>query len=129
MGYIYISKKDSVKEWGKTLFTKTVEEKAINYLVMEVKIYNDFLTGDIYGFIIEDQGGEELDSCWGFYPEHNENKQYEPSYTYCLKEARDIVDYHIKQNEQKQWESLLTQSVEQDMMIIAWNKYFIRIMP
>ena len=113
VGYIYISKKQAVKEWGNKLFTKKLKEKTVNYLVNEVKIYDDFLTGNIYGFIIEDQEGEQLDSCWGFYPNHD-NK---PSYTYCLEEARSMVDYQVKQTEQKQWESLLSQSVEQDMIL------------
>ena len=113
IGYIYISKKQAVKEWGNKLFTKKLEEKTVNYLVNEVKIYDDYLTGNIYGFIIEDQNGEELDSCWGFYPNHD-NK---PSYTYCLEEARSIVDHQVKRAEQKQWESLLSQSIEQDMIL------------
>jgi hypothetical protein len=114
VGYIYISKKQAVKEWGNKLFTKKVEEKTVNYLVNEVKTYDDYLTGNVYGFIIEDQNGEMLDSCWGCYPNHGDNK---PSHTYCLEETRSIVDYLIKKAEQKQWESLLNQSVEQDLII------------
>ena len=102
VGFIYISKKDAVKEWGNKLFTKTVEEKAINYLVGEVKTYDDYLRGNIYGYIIEDEDGDNIDSCWGFYPEHN-NK---PDYDYCLIEARGVVDYEIKQEDNKKWQAM-----------------------
>jgi hypothetical protein len=32
----------------------------------EVAVYDDYLTGNVYGFIVEEDG-EEIDSCWGFY--------------------------------------------------------------
>jgi hypothetical protein len=32
----------------------------------EVASYNDFLTGDCYGYVVEGRDGEELHSCWGF---------------------------------------------------------------
>ena len=49
VGFIYISKKNAVKEWGKKIFTKAVEKKAIACLASEVKTYDDFLTGNVYG--------------------------------------------------------------------------------
>ena len=42
-------------------------------LIAEVATYDQYLTGDVYGFIVEerddddDEGWEELDSCWGFF--------------------------------------------------------------
>lgn len=54
-------------------------DKAEKVLEIEVAIYDDYLTGNVYGFIVEetnefDEDGEpvwdgcnELDSCWGFY--------------------------------------------------------------
>jgi hypothetical protein len=32
----------------------------------EVKEYDDFLTGQVFGYIIRGIDGEEIDSCWGF---------------------------------------------------------------
>ena len=32
-----------------------------------IKSWNDYLSGNVYGFIIEDEKGEQLGSCWGFY--------------------------------------------------------------
>lgn len=36
-------------------------------LESEVSVYDDYLTGNVYGFIVEDEDGEHVDSCWGFY--------------------------------------------------------------
>jgi len=41
-------------------------EKAIRD---EVKEYDDYLTGQVFGYIVEDEEGDELESCWGFYGE------------------------------------------------------------
>lgn len=33
----------------------------------EIETYNQYLTGDVYGYTIEDVNGDEVDSCWGLY--------------------------------------------------------------
>jgi hypothetical protein len=92
IGWIYISKKDAVKEWGKRLFTKDVEQRATNYLVGEVETYNDFLTGNVYGYVVE-RDGEDVDSCWGYYPDHDPQHAKDPDYREALNEARSIADF------------------------------------
>jgi hypothetical protein len=37
----------------------------------EVTTYDDYLNGNVYGFVIRNPRGEETDSCWGFYPDHD----------------------------------------------------------
>lgn len=32
----------------------------------EVETYDHYLTGECYGYVIEDENGEYLDSCWGY---------------------------------------------------------------
>jgi hypothetical protein len=39
-------------------------EKSLN---AELEIYNDYLNGRTYGYILNDSEGHEVDSCWGFY--------------------------------------------------------------
>lgn len=46
---------------------KSVWAKARECLEAEVKIYNQYLEGDVYGFIIKTEDGDQVDSCWGFY--------------------------------------------------------------
>jgi hypothetical protein len=63
----------------------------------EVQTFDDFLTGNVYGYVIRDvETDEVLDACWGFYPDHDESK-YEPDYTYCLTEARSSAEYYVRQ--------------------------------
>lgn len=54
-------------------------DKALKALEAEVAVYDQYLTGDVWGFIAEErevdedsylddnEGWEETDSCWGFY--------------------------------------------------------------
>jgi len=99
VGWIYISKKDAVKEWGKKIFTKNVEKRATEYLRGEVKTYDDYLRGNVYGYQVCDED-EVIDSVWGFYPEGEEY----PSYGYCLKEAKESADWYAKEKENKVYE-------------------------
>lgn len=32
-----------------------------------VETWNQYLSGDVYGVVIEDEAGNDLESCWGFY--------------------------------------------------------------
>ena len=42
-------------------------EQATKNLEGEIEEYAAWATGDCYGYVIEDENGDELDSCWGFY--------------------------------------------------------------
>ena len=98
IGFIYISKEDVRKEYGGKIVTKKLKEKAKAILEGEVKTYDQYLVGDVYGYKISkittcDQGHEhkeEIDSCWGFYGED-----------YCMEEAEGIVQYYIKKETEK----------------------------
>lgn len=51
-----------------------------------IETWNAYLSGDVYGYVIENGEGENLGSCWGFYPELGR-----PNEVYCLDEARAAV--------------------------------------
>lgn len=36
-------------------------------MVAEVETYDQYLTGDVYGYVIESEDGTVDDSCWGFF--------------------------------------------------------------
>jgi hypothetical protein len=107
VGWIYISKLDAVKEWGNKLFTKMVKEKAVKHLRSEVETYDDYLTGNVYGYKVSeydaenDEIGDEIESCWGYYPSHGDTAENSD----ILNEARGIVDYCVKEEEEKKWEN------------------------
>jgi len=88
VGYIYMPMKEARKNWKGT--TEEVIEKATACLQSEVREYDYYLTGQVYGYMIE--GGCE-DSCWGFIGEHD----------YMIKEARSSIDcYLVRQKAERE---------------------------
>lgn len=82
VGYIYVTADQLRKEYSAKRITQRIIEQATKVLEGEVKTYDEYLRGDVYGYVIEDADGNHVDSCWGFY-----------GYDYCLEEARSIAAY------------------------------------
>lgn len=72
VGFIYVSIADAKKEWGWKRLTKARRKKLEEHLILEVKAYDQFLTGDVYGYQVVDEEDEVLDSCWGFFGSDHE---------------------------------------------------------
>ena len=86
VGWIYITK-DKIEKEGWT------PEQADKYLDGEVEVYDNYLTGEVYGFRIEDADGEEIDSCWGYYGDDGKEDM--------IKECKSSIDYYIQKKEEK----------------------------
>lgn len=69
VGFIYLTRAKIKEEFGWTRLTAKRRQQLTRYLEGEVELYDQYLRGDTYGFRIEDDDGEEVDSCWGFYGE------------------------------------------------------------
>ncbi|TEB04760.1 hypothetical protein Psch_03522 [Pelotomaculum schinkii] len=67
VGWIYVTKEMVRREYGIKRITKKIREKVIQALKSEVNVYSEYLEGNVYGYVLEDAEGNELDSCWGFY--------------------------------------------------------------
>lgn len=78
VGWIYITLEKVRKEYGWKRITKERRQQIIKYLEGEVEEYDNYLTGEVYGYVIEappedpededdDDAWEEIDSCWGFH--------------------------------------------------------------
>lgn len=67
VGYIYVEKEAVRREWGWKRISPQRYEKILQILRSEVEIYDQYLRGDVYGYRIEDENGEEIDSCWGYF--------------------------------------------------------------
>lgn len=50
VGFVYIHKDDAVEAWGKEYLTKEVRRKAWTCIEEEIEMYNDYLTGNVFGF-------------------------------------------------------------------------------
>lgn len=90
VGFIYTTKEDIQRFLTVKQLTKPILKQAQSLLVGEVKTYSQFLSGEVYGYTIQDEYKEDLSSCWGFY-----------GYKACIKEAREQVDYYIEHTKPK----------------------------
>ena len=62
IGQIAISKKRAREIFG----TYKTGEKARKMLKAAIQEYDDYVSGECYGWIEKDEEGEDLDSCWGY---------------------------------------------------------------
>jgi hypothetical protein len=76
VGFVFVTKDTIRKELGKKVVNKKGLEWANRLLEGEVKVYDQYLRGDVYGFQLvqkvhcnacNEDKEEDLDSCWGFY--------------------------------------------------------------
>ena len=79
VGWIYATKEMIVKEYGKN--KRKLAEKVLRG---EVETYDQYLKGDVYGYIIKNPDGETVDSCWGFY-----------GYEYCIEEGKAMLKCEV----------------------------------
>jgi glycine cleavage system regulatory protein len=66
-GWIYVPWDKARQEWEGT--DEEIRAKALKCLKAEVEEYDQYLQGDVWGYVIKDVDGAEVDlgSCWGFY--------------------------------------------------------------
>lgn len=50
--------------WGMPL--ETSDDEIRRMMVNEMREFTDWANGDIYGFVIRDRAGTEIESCWGY---------------------------------------------------------------
>ena len=71
LGFVIITKEDIKENYGWKVLTKKRLDKAINFLDNiikgEIKVLDNYINGEVYGFAIENEEGEVEDSCCGFY--------------------------------------------------------------
>ena len=86
IGFIYVTAEKIHKEYNVKRITKPIREKVIKILNSEVNVYDDYLTGNVYGYIAETTDGDNIDSCWGFIGDTD----------YMISEAKSAIDWYIK---------------------------------
>jgi hypothetical protein len=86
VGFIYVDKATVRKKYSCKRITAEIKEQVAKILEQEVATYNQFLTWDIYGYVVEDEDGRHLDSCWGLY-----------GYDYAIEQAKEAADYKVEE--------------------------------
>ena len=82
-GFVYCRASDAEDEWAGDPHFRA---NALRVLQGEVKTFDQYLRGDVYGYVIEDKDGDVVDSCWGFY-----------GIEYAEEEARSALNYWATQ--------------------------------
>jgi hypothetical protein len=85
VGFIIVDRKGLLNCRGVKRITKKEKELLFEVLESEVEEYDWYLTGDAYGYCIEDEDEEEVESCWGHLGDSD----------YPMQEAKSIVDYIV----------------------------------
>lgn len=83
IGFVFITKAKAKETHMVKRLSKKVMAQVHKNLLASVEEYDQYLRGDVYGFIIKSkETDEELDSCWGFYGEK-----------YCIEEAESAAKH------------------------------------
>lgn len=96
IGFAYIEKETAERECMLRVHTDEYADwKAWADAMMhaEMKVYDDFVRGNVYGYQIEDEEGDYLDSCWGFIGDDAMEEQES--------EIHAIIDQQIKNEEEQ----------------------------
>ena len=75
IGFMYVTRDKLRKEYNVKRLSEKIIQKAEKVLYSEVETYDQYLTGDVYGFKVMEYStcdknhthGDVIDSCWGFY--------------------------------------------------------------
>jgi len=70
-------------------------------LESSIQLFGDWAFGNVYGYQIEDENGEEIDSCWGFYGD------YDAPFG-AVHEAEAAINWHIACDKKDRIEKIKT---------------------
>lgn len=100
VGFIYAEAKEIRNWFNCKRITKAIRKNATRELESEIKILDQYLTGQVYCFQVLNKNGDLIDSCYGFYGDYDD--------PFMLDEARSIIDHAIKIEERKAAEEIIT---------------------
>jgi hypothetical protein len=95
VGIVFIDEKSCKSMMGEVI---TDEEKLSSIIEAEVKTYDTYIRGEVYGYRVYKidtcnlghEHKEEVESCWGYYGEDE-----------CMQEAESIVEYLISKEQER----------------------------
>lgn len=87
-GFVIMTAKSIIDEYG--ALNDETKQKAVEYITSVVNMWNDYYSGNVYGYDILDSKGDILDACGMFYGDYDAPGG-------CLQAAREAAEYHTKQ--------------------------------
>jgi hypothetical protein len=89
VGWIYAPHNEIKRYFGVEELTPELIEQSRQILIQEVKTYDDYLMGNVWGYLIKNKKNEVIDNCFGFWGYEGLEE--------CQSQARQSVDAHAKQ--------------------------------
>ena len=65
VGWVFVTRAAMDKEYGATWDTEQLAQ-ARKCIDSEVNEYGRWANGEVYGYVVRDADGEDVDSCWGY---------------------------------------------------------------
>lgn len=96
VGFVFVPRKQVCEVMGWKIVTKKRREWLMKQVELEIKVYDQYLRGECYGYEVEDDNDESIDSCGGFLGSDHEKSG-------LLDMARGAVDHVLRQKEEAQW--------------------------
>ncbi|MGN1173629.1 MAG: hypothetical protein ACI4SO_07565 [Muribaculaceae bacterium] len=97
IGFAYLEKCTADKEYIPTEEYKTWQEWAYHIMEAEMKVYDDYVSGECYGWSILDECDDVIESCGGYY-----GSDYEEQFEEC----KGIIDSYIERREKEHVERI-----------------------
>lgn len=94
VGFVFMTRDRVFEMFGSARsqrLTSRLRTAAETLMRSEVEAYDRYLTGDVYGYVVEDEDGGQLDSCWGFFDKAHCVAEGRASAT-CLAKERAMRD-------------------------------------
>ncbi len=88
VGFIYIEPQKVKREYGVTRIGRNTRSKVEQLLRGEIETFNQYLSGDVYEYVIEGEGIDDGDSLWGLY-----------GFDYAEQEAQAALDYAVERRD------------------------------
>ena len=85
VGWIYVLHWQIKKEYGEV--NDDAIANAARCLIGEVETYSQYISGEVYGYIVQGLANDVLASCWGYYGA--------PEVSGLLDDARGAIDWYI----------------------------------
>ena len=109
LGFVFVDL-PTLKEWGydsKEAYEKGAGRTLEEDLISNVSLYDDYITGNVWGFELVDSDDDTVDSCWGFYGDSGKEEAISQAKQYAdsevlnkdienLKELNAIVHTRLK---------------------------------
>jgi hypothetical protein len=90
------------------------DDKIVENIVSEIDYYNDWSSGNVWGYAVEDRDGETLDSCWGFIGD------YDSEYG-AQSEGRNSAKHAVKAERKRRKQERIAAAKEAAEQIF-WNE-------